>query len=67
MNALGHMGSTSAVFCAGLLVDLFHSFRPVFLTLSFVACVGLLAVWFIQENRSSGHPNPDDNRVLGHV
>ena len=58
MNALGHIGSTSAVFCAGLLVDLFYSFRPVFLTLSFVACTGLVAVWFIREKRSSGHLNP---------
>ncbi len=67
LNALGHVGSTSAVFCAGLLVDQFHSFRPVFLTLSFVACVGFVAVWLIQESRSSGHPNPGDNRAAGHV
>jgi sugar phosphate permease len=49
MNALGHVGSTSAMFFSGLLVDLFHSYRPVFLVLSLLACTGIVATLFIRE------------------
>ncbi len=56
MNALGHVGSASAMFFCGLLVDLFHSFKPVFMTLSLLAATGLVVTWFINEKDSRVTP-----------
>jgi sugar phosphate permease len=49
MNAIGHAGSTGAMFFSGLLVDTFHSFKPVFMVLSILACVGIFAMLWIRE------------------
>jgi sugar phosphate permease len=51
MNAIGHAGSTGAMFFSGLLVDTFHSFKPVFMALSFLAGLGILATLFIREKK----------------
>jgi sugar phosphate permease len=51
MNALGHAGSTGAMFFSGLLIDKFHSFKPVFMVLSILAGVGILAMLFIKERK----------------
>jgi MFS family permease len=52
MNAIGHTGSTGAMFFSGLLVDMFHSFKPVFWVLTLLAWVGILATLFIREKNA---------------
>lgn len=51
MNAIGHVGSTAAMFFSGLLIDMFHSFKPVFFVLSILACAGILTMLFIKERK----------------
>ncbi len=51
MNAIGHVGSTAAMFFSGFLVDMFHTYKPVFMALSFIACVGILATLFTRERK----------------
>lgn len=51
MNALGHAGSTGAMFFSGLLIDKFHSYKPVFLVLSILAGMGILTMLFIKERK----------------
>jgi sugar phosphate permease len=51
MNALGHAGSTGAMLFSGLLIDKFHSFKPVFLVLSILACCGIFAILCIKEGK----------------
>jgi sugar phosphate permease len=53
MNAIGHAGSTAAMFFSGLLIDTFHSYKPVFMVLSVLAGVGILAMLFIREKKLS--------------
>jgi len=47
----GHLGSMWAMFFTGFMVDLFGSFKPVFLTLSMIAGIGIVAVLFIRGRR----------------
>lgn len=49
MNAIGHAGSTGAMFFSGFLVDMCHSFKPVFWVLTIMAWIGILATLFIRE------------------
>jgi sugar phosphate permease len=51
MNAIGHGGSTGAMFFSGLLIDKFYSYKPVFLVLSILAGVGILTMLFIKERK----------------
>jgi sugar phosphate permease len=44
----GHLGGMCAMFFTGFLVDWFGSFRPVFLTLSMIAAIGIGTVAFIR-------------------
>jgi len=44
----GHLGSMCAMFFTGFLVDLFGSFKPVFLVLSMIAGIGIVVVLFIR-------------------
>jgi sugar phosphate permease len=53
MNALGHAGSTGAMLFSGLLIDKFHSFKPVFLILSILACLGIAVTLLIREKSQS--------------
>jgi len=47
----GHLGSMCAMFFTGFMVDLFGSFKPVFLALSMIAGIGIVAVLFIRGRR----------------
>jgi len=49
LEAGGHVGSMCAMFFSGLLVDAFGSYKPVFLTLSILAIIGIGAVLFVRE------------------
>ncbi|RLC12869.1 MAG: hypothetical protein DRH43_00510 [Deltaproteobacteria bacterium] len=51
LDAGGHLGSMSAMFFSGLLVDMFGSYKPVFLVLSVLAATGIGAVLFIRESK----------------
>jgi sugar phosphate permease len=51
VDAGGHMGSMSAMFISGLLVDLFSSYKPMFFALSILACIAIVAVLCIRESK----------------
>jgi sugar phosphate permease len=51
MNAIGHAGSTAAMFFSGLLIDKFHSYKPVFIVLSILAGAGIFTMLFIKERK----------------
>ena len=48
LEAGGHLGSMCAMFLFGVIVDLFSSYRPAFMTLSVVAATGLVTVFCIR-------------------
>jgi len=50
-EAGGHLGSMCAMFFSGLLVDVFGSYKPVFLVLSIVAAIGVAIILFIRERK----------------
>jgi sugar phosphate permease len=52
INAVGHVGSVIAMFFSGLLVDAFHSYRPVFLTLAVLAGIAIISLWQIHESEN---------------
>ena len=54
IDAGGHLGSMSAMFISGLLVDLFGSYKPMFLALSILGCIALVAVFRIYEKKPTG-------------
>jgi sugar phosphate permease len=49
VDAGGHLGSMSAMFISGLLVDLFSSYKPMFFAMSILACIAIVAVLRIRE------------------
>ncbi len=49
MNAVGHVGSTGAMLFSGLLVDVFHSYKPVFMVLSLLAFTGIIVTLLVRE------------------
>ncbi|MEW6261774.1 MAG: MFS transporter [Thermodesulfobacteriota bacterium] len=49
MNACGQLGSMASMFFSGLLMDVFHGYGPVFLSLSLVALIGLVMVGLVRE------------------
>lgn len=51
LDAGGHLGSMCAMFFSGLLVDVFGSYKPVFLVLSILAFTGIVAALFIRESK----------------
>jgi len=51
LEAGGHMGSVCAMFFSGLLVDMFGSYSPVFLTLSILAVAGVAPLLCIREGK----------------
>ncbi len=53
MNALGHAGSTGAMLLSGLLIDKFHSYKPVFIVLSILASLGIVGMLLIREKSTS--------------
>jgi sugar phosphate permease len=50
LQFLGHMGTVLAIYFSGIAVDIFHSYRPFFMILSILSCLGLIFVWFISES-----------------
>jgi len=52
VDAGGHLGSMSAMFISGLLVDLFSSYKPMFFALSILACIAVVAVLRIRERKT---------------
>jgi len=51
LEAGGHLGSIIAMFLSGLIVDQFHSYKPVFLVLSLLACTGIVTVLLVGESK----------------
>jgi NNP family nitrate/nitrite transporter-like MFS transporter len=54
VDAGGHLGSMSAMFISGLLVDLFNSYKPMFLALSILSGIAIVAVFRIHERKIIG-------------
>lgn len=52
VDAGGHLGSMSAMFISGLLVDLFSSYKPMFFALSILGCIAIFAVLHIRERKT---------------
>jgi len=52
IEAVGHMGSMTAMFLTGLMVDLSGSYRPVFWVLSTLAAVGFILVGSIRGDKA---------------
>lgn len=52
MNAVGHTGSVCAMISAGILVDIFHSYKPVFLVSAILSCLAITLIWRIHEHQS---------------
>jgi sugar phosphate permease len=52
VDAGGHLGSMSAMFISGLLVDLFSSYKPMFFALSILAFTAIVAVLRIRERKT---------------
>ena len=52
LEAGGHLGSMSAMLFTGLLVDLFGTYKAVFLSLSFLAVTGFVVAIFIREDKA---------------
>jgi len=52
LEAGGHFGSMSAMLFTGLLVDLFGTYKAVFLSLSFLAATGFVVAIFIREDKA---------------
>ena len=52
VDAGGHLGSMSAMFISGLLVDLFSSYKPMFFALSILAFTAIIAVLHIRERKT---------------
>jgi sugar phosphate permease len=52
INAVGHVACVAAMFFSGLLVDAFHSYRPVFLALTALAGVAIISIGRIRESEN---------------
>jgi MFS transporter, OPA family, sugar phosphate sensor protein UhpC len=50
-EAVGHVGTVCAMFFSGLLVDMFQSYKPMFLALSIMAFAGIVAMFGVLESR----------------
>lgn len=51
LSAWGHFGPMFAMFLSGALVDMFGSYKPVFIVLSILAATGIASTLFIHENK----------------
>ena len=51
IEAGGHLGSVAAMFLTGLFVDLFGSYKAVFLFLTFLAAIGIVVAISIREDK----------------
>ncbi|MCP4680836.1 MAG: MFS transporter [Desulfobacterales bacterium] len=55
LQFFGHTGTILSIYFSGIIVDLFHSFRPFFMVLSVISVLGIISVWLISESGENAH------------
>lgn len=50
LQFLGHIGTMLSIYFSGIIVDIFHSFRPFFMALCVVLILGMISICLISES-----------------
>lgn len=50
LQFFGHTGTVCSIYFSGIILDVFHSYRPVFMILSAISILGIISIWVISES-----------------
>ena len=50
LQFFGHTGTVCSIYFSGIILDVFHSYRPVFMILSAISILGIMSIWVISES-----------------
>jgi sugar phosphate permease len=50
LQFFGHTGTVCSIYFSGIILDVFHSYRPVFMILSAISILGIISIWLISES-----------------
>jgi sugar phosphate permease len=50
LQFFGHIGTVLSIYFSGIIVDIFHSFRPFFMVLCIVSVLGMISICLISES-----------------
>lgn len=53
LQFFGHIGTVLAVYFSGIIMDIFNSYRPVFMILSGISILGIISILLISESRKN--------------